>query len=774
MRHPAIIFTIFYVLSFYGWLYIWKDNQSMSVMGANFFTFITNIIVLIWFFQTYRVIKHKQRYFWLLLGVAVFFAIFAQRIFGYYHSVLKIPTSFPSWADVFWLFEHFIYLVALVYYLKVMKSKDSMRQFIFHLSIIMVVVTTISWNFLIYPIVSLSFTSNLAAFISVAYPVLDLVLLFATISLFFMAQNKLNKVVLLLITVGFFSQVIADSVYIYLSIQGTYSSGSWTDLLWSFTLLLKGLSALYVQKHAKDKIDNRQLTAAGDSILQGNWIPYISIIVLLALVFFDHSFKINDLDLALILVMSIVIARQITTSKEKDALLRNFQRLSEDLEMKVQQRTEQLNQSLEKITQMAHYDFLTGLPNRILFQDRLKQEIVRAKRNKYQVALMFIDLDRFKYVNDTLGHDAGDLLLRYVSQRLKRIIRESDTAARLGGDEFTVILPEISEQYSGEIAERILLSLAKSFSIHGHDIAVTPSIGISLYPANGVTYEELIKQADTAMYFAKEKGKNNYQFYTTALGHVISKKITMEKELRRAFQNNEFILHYQPQVNLNTNKVIGVEALIRWNHPEKGMIPPSEFIPLAEETGLIVPIGKWILQEACQQIKTWEEGGYPLTVSVNLSPRQFQQDGIEEILINILAQTECNPKLLIFEITESMTMDIQHTIPILKKIRSLGVQISLDDFGTGYSSLSYLDQLPIDKIKIDQSFIQDDKKRDIVKSIISLCHHLGFSILAEGVETKEQNEFLKQQQCEEAQGYYYSKPLSEEGIRELLSKKGGL
>ncbi len=423
-------------------------------------------------------------------------------------------------------------------------------------------------------------------------------------------------------------------------------------------------------------------------------------------------------------------------------------------------------QAEEIIKHMAYHDTLTGLPNRNLFYDRLIQALKQAKRNHSMFAVLFLDLDRFKVINDSLGHTFGDLLLHSVGERLQKCIREIDTIARQGGDEFTALLIDIDHEGVTLVANRILDSLSQPFILQDQEITITPSIGISLYPSDGEDVETLIKHADTAMYRAKEQGRNNFQLYIQGMSTQLSNRLEMENSLRKALTRNEFILYYQPQFQIDTGEMVGMEALIRWNHPTQGFIPPSEFIPLAEETGLIIPIGEWVLQTACQQNKSWQQAGFPpVRVSVNISAQQFKQPQLVEIVERILGETKLNPQYLELEITENISMsDVHLTTTTLDRLKKLGIKISIDDFGTGYSSLGYLKRFPIDTIKIDQSFVRDihadADDAAIVRAIMAMAHSLELNVIAEGVETMEQLNFLEQQNCDEAQGYLFMKPLS--------------
>ena len=427
---------------------------------------------------------------------------------------------------------------------------------------------------------------------------------------------------------------------------------------------------------------------------------------------------------------------------------------------------------------LVQYDNLTGLANRVLFRERLNRALIRADRNKKLVALMFIDLDRFKNINDTLGHDAGDQLLIEVGKRLINCTREGDTIARLGGDEFTIILEDVRSMNSvAVVARKIIDAMVAPFGIGGHELYITPSIGITMYPLDDTNEHNLLKNADTAMYRAKEQGRNGFQFYTRGMNTRSLDQLELEAKLRRALENDELVVHYQPKFDIGTNTIIGAEALIRWNHPDMGMVSPVKFIPLAEETGLIVPIGEWVLQTACRQNVIWQKQGYPpFRMAVNLSARQFKQSDIAMSIFESIIESDLLPQFLEVEITESMLMDDAEISNItLKEIKEHGVHVAIDDFGTGYSSLSYLKRFHIDTLKIDQSFVRDITEdaddAAIAKTIIALGHNLRLNVIAEGVETKEQLDFLYANGCNEAQGYFFSRPLPADEFTKLLQEQ---
>ncbi|MEH6995099.1 EAL domain-containing protein [Neobacillus drentensis] len=433
----------------------------------------------------------------------------------------------------------------------------------------------------------------------------------------------------------------------------------------------------------------------------------------------------------------------------------------------------QRKKSEQTIKFMAYYDSLTGLPNRNQFRNHLN-EVLRHQQEMMH-AVLFLDLDRFKIINDTKGHSVGDIILKKVAGRLEKAVQNEGLVSRQGGDEFIIVLKDVDKENTSHVAKRILNEFSNPFEVNCEEFYVTPSIGISIYPTDGSDEETLIKNADTAMYQAKERGKNNYQFYSNNLDDVSTWKMKLENWLRRAMEQNQMTLHYQPQLDLRTGEIVGVEALIRWNYPEYGYIAPSEFIPLAEETGLIVPLGKWILQEACERRKAWKDAGFSdFPIAVNVSVRQFQDEHFIPFISDMLEQIGLEANYLELEITESLMQNLENSTIILNQLKDLGVLLAVDDFGTGYSSLSYLKHLPIDKIKIDKSFVDDiiyhSNQGMMVKTIIDMGMNLKFGVIAEGIETEEQVKFLTRNACQIGQGYYYSKPLSAEKLEEFLVK----
>jgi diguanylate cyclase (GGDEF)-like protein len=440
--------------------------------------------------------------------------------------------------------------------------------------------------------------------------------------------------------------------------------------------------------------------------------------------------------------------------------------------------TESAELAKEQMSHMAGHDYLTGLPNRLLLNDRMAQSIAFAQRHSKKVALVFMDLDHFKHINDSLGHAVGDALLKSVAKRLQACVRRSDTVCRQGGDEFVVLLNEVEDVSDAVVmAEKIIEAMIQPHLVSSHQLNVTFSIGISLYPDDGKDLETVARNADAAMYQAKEKGRNTYQIFTKEMDVRALARQSMERELHRGLEQNRFVLHYQPKINLETGSITGVEALVRIRHSDNQLVYPEHFISIAEDCGLILPIGRWVLHEACRQAQEWLQAGFDIKqIAVNVSPKEFLSQDFFAGVISVLYETGLDPHHLELEITESGLMkDTEKVMGILHALKKLGVRIAIDDFGTGYSSLSYLARFPLDTLKIDQSFVQNlddashDKENAIISAVIAMGESLKHRVVAEGIETKQQLTFLQSKNCTEGQGYYFSRPLAAEDFTALMA-----
>jgi len=470
----------------------------------------------------------------------------------------------------------------------------------------------------------------------------------------------------------------------------------------------------------------------------------------------------------------------LTALRASSGKLRGFSKISRDLTARNDAEINliHVNKQMARFARSAEHDPLTGLPNRLLLNDRINQAIALARRNSGMVAILFLDLDGFKKINDSLGHSMGDKLLQSVAGRLLASVRSPDTVSRNGGDEFILVLQEILQRNQAAItARRVLKAVGAVHRLGEHDLHVTASIGVSMYPEDGRDAKSLIKNADSAMYCAKTSGRNSFQLFTTKMNVDAFERQSIEEELRQALENHEFVVHYQPKVNLKTGSVVGAEALVRWAHPRRGTLPPGKFIPVAEETGLILPIGAWVLREACLQAMSWKDVGLPVgTMAVNISTIQLEDEDFLADLRSVIAEIGIDPRSLELEVTESVLMkNADVATSLLKAVRDLGIKVAIDDFGTGYSSLSYLRQFPLDALKIDQSFLRrvhaGPDNSVIVSAIIGMGQKIGLRVIAEGVETSEELAFLRANNCDEAQGYYFGRPTPAGDFAKILTEQ---
>ena len=773
-KKVLIYYTVFHTLGYYVWLYLWPKDQAVKTMGEYIFLIAAPLTSAIILFFVFKNIKSNDKFIWLLLSLGIFSHVMAGLTSSYDEYFLHKEVPFSGWPDFFHILQIGFYLLAFIYKFQTKGENLHLVKLIFDTCIIMTVAITFSWHFIIDDILAQISFSSLT---TVGYPIGDLVILFGAISFYLGSENFFSFRVSFFLLSSLFIQVIADSAFLYLSLTNIPFSEDLFHPLWSLALLLMGIAGTQA---VDDGNNDRQpvphknkIHSLKESITLPLLLPYISVILLFMVMIFQHK-ESKGLIIGSAVAILLVILRHVFTSLENQTLLSKYHALTEELELKIGERTEELsskNQQLlsavRKMKHMAYHDVLSGLPNRRMFLERLIAAMEEAKRNHYKLAVIFIDLDRFKNINDTLGHEFGDLLIKHVSKQMAQSIRKFDTISRQGGDEFTILLNRIrAEEDIIPLIERVRSIVAKPIMISGQELHVSMSIGIAFYPNDGKDTEELMKNADMAMYRAKEEGRDNYKFFSIDMNKAISRKMALENGLRKALKNDEFVLYYQPQVSLATGEIVGVETLIRWNSMEAGMVSPNHFIPVAEESGLIIPIGEWVLYQACLQGKAWHDAGHEhLKIAVNLSPVQFLHDNLIGMVIEALRKTGFNPNYLEVEITEGVAFtDAEAAIKKMQALRDLGVRISIDDFGTGYSSLIYLKRFPINTLKIPKPFNQDiisnHKDKAFVETIISLAHSLELSVIAEGIETKEQLLYLKELDCDVVQGDFYSKPLT--------------
>jgi diguanylate cyclase (GGDEF)-like protein len=749
------LFLTIYVFVIFIWTYLSKGNQEVFHFGSNLLSIGAYVLALYWILGTYRTIKEKQRYFWLLLAIGIF-CVLLSKIYPLYFFLQNgfIPRS-PIEENVR-VVGYLFFFIGFIYQMKLVRNTLPMLQYMLNIVTVIVTVNTMSWFFIVNPMLENNpDSSHRVFFISSIYHVLNISLVFAAVWLLFAIKNRGS---LYLVTVGFLIQVVGDFFYI----NQLHQLGVWLHMLWPLSALIMGYAS-------NDARDNPWVPKSIKKVeYNQNVFSFISTAFLLIFTYFDQS---KELLNGFYLTVLLLLLQQVLTAignKQTLAKLKQLAYASGEFQKKKQRTNRdsgynEVDLLLENIDRLAHFDPLTELPNRNLFHKYIEQMLASAKERITNFSIFYIDIDRFKYVNDSLGHDGGDLLLKEVAKRFKMTVNEEVFVARIGGDEFAILVDNMDEEQLRQIATKILQSFETAFTIKGHKLCMSPSIGISTFPAHGRTMNDLLKNADAAMYKAKEEGKNGYQFFNEQLNESLTKSVLVEDRLRTAIEDGALSLHYQPQVDLETEKLIGLEALLRWNDRVLGSVSPVDFIPVAEETGLIEPIGHWVLKSACQQLKHWQQAGLTdVTVAVNVSIRQFQNPNFINNVVEVLQETELSPEYLKIEITESILQDIKKTQKVLEELQKIGIEIAIDDFGTGYSSLSYLKDLPVNCLKIDKSFIDElsvNPGGPIVKTIINMGLNMNISVIAEGIESTEHFAFLRKNKCFAGQGYLFSKPL---------------
>lgn len=740
-RWPATFYLIAILVLYYTWIFIFNDNESLRLYGAGGISIIAGTISSVLLFNASRNKSDMQRGFWFLLGIGTIFYVLCY-ITWFYYQIVGVTTFYTVTTSVLWLVAYFFFFIALFYKTKTIRASVSNGTYIFNIIVFMTCAATLCIHYLIKP-TYLNNHSLVTSSISILYPLSSLCILFAITNLYYLSKYSKEKRFLLYIVLGFSFQLLADTIFMFQKVTIGYTPGGYIDPIWLLSISIIGI----VSHNAPVRIAEYTWEITCDYESRVNVFPYVTVIFLFIIVMFSNQWNFNMLSIGLSVVFPLIIGRQLYVMKKNANLTNEF-------------------------AHWAYHDSLTNLFNRTGFMKDLVPIMSEAKDMNKKVSLLLIDLDRFKNINDTLGHYIGDCLLIEVSKRLKNVLGKYDRLYRLGGDEFVIIHPGATKESCRLIGEEIIRKLNTPFKIDDYEIAITPSIGISVYPENGDNSELLLKHADAAMYLAKGNGKNNYQFYNSNWNEIVLRKIQIENEIRKALDLGQFSLFYQPKVNLNSKKMFGMEALIRWEHPELGPISPIEFIPIAEETGQIVALGEWVLKTACKQNKAWQKAGFPmLCVSVNVSVRQLQHGDFVETVRKVLQETGLNPRHLELEITESVMQDIKETTAVLNDLKSLGIWTALDDFGKGYSSLHILKELPIDTIKIDKSFVDDvgnPRSASMIKSIIDIALNLNLHVIAEGIEDEFQSKILIDNKCGFGQGYLFSKPINSKEFEKLL------
>ncbi|HEX6291050.1 MAG TPA: bifunctional diguanylate cyclase/phosphodiesterase [Herpetosiphonaceae bacterium] len=710
---------------------------------------------------------------WYLFLLAQILTSLGNAAWTYYELVLGIESPFPSLADALYLVGY-LSLIAGMLLLVHRRMRREDRGSVIDATIVAVSIGILGWVYLMEPYTRNPALTLAEQFVSMAYPLLDICLVAIIVNLLLSPGPHPRSYIFL--AWSFSLILLTDVVYAIMQLNRTYATGSIVDFGWLLAYVGFGVAALHPSMHSlaepaptpKVKITRQRFVLLAAASLLGPtvlaveiargrpiWVPVIvggsAVLFLLALARMHN----------LVQILKATMEQLETTLSSLKIAVQNYQQVE------------------ALLSHQAFHDSLTNLPNRALFKDRLQRALAHTQRHQQSLAVLFLDLDEFKYINDRFGHKTGDALLIMMSERLQASLRAEDTAARLGGDEFTVLLEELPDIHGAVmVAERIIGELDKPFVVGDQTFFVTASIGITWSATGQEHADELLRQADVAMYRAKSLGKARYALYDPEMNARALERLDFEAELRRAIEAHEFHLCYQPKVDLATGQIVGVEALTRWQHPQRGTIPPGIFIPLAEETRLILPLGRWVLEQACHQARIWHDlrpAGPPLTISVNLSACQFQHPALVAEIDQILRATALPAHLLALEITESMVMEhVDTAIATLRELKELGIQIWIDDFGTGYSSLSYLKCFPVDTLKIDKSFVdglgRSAEDTAIVRAVITLAHTLGMTVIAEGIETFEQATQLRILGCEVGQGYYFARPVPAAEIEALIAE----
>ncbi|WP_282019331.1 putative bifunctional diguanylate cyclase/phosphodiesterase [Planomicrobium okeanokoites] len=745
MLFPITILSLAIAL-FYSWTLTFQGDPWLVTTGTNVLQILAGTLSFIWLYQAYRSADTKHKSFWLLLQLALILYTAGNWIW----LILQFSQGTENstiLSSVVWLSSYLIFLVALIFKTRELSNEFSENSYLFNIAVFIITVASISFHYLINPVLELSGESWLITMTAIIYPVADITILLVVSILYYLIRKNKQQEVLLFLLIGFFIQIAADFLYVYVSYKESYQPGHLVDMLWLLSVLLFGFSGYYSKSDKRNELWKLKSTAND----KGTAFPYVSILILLMLVMHSYQFDFNGLSSGLLIIFIMVLGRQL------QVLLRN-------------------RQLVEQYRYLAYHDQLTDLRNRSSFNEEIEHFL--ADYPTKQMALLLIDLDQFKVVNDTMGHHIGDLVLVKTAERLQAALDPDMLLYRLGGDEFIIVVLDATDEKCEAVANKLLENFNESLDVEEYQINITPSIGISKYPEHGYTPEDLMKSADAAMYVSKENGKNGYSFFNAELSQEKLRKMTIENALKKAVQRDQFILYYQPKVVLGTRKIIGMEALLRWRHPDLGWVSPVEFIPVAEETGQIVAIGEWVLEEACRQNKQWQDAGYPpLNISVNVSVLQFKHGKFLETVERVLDKTGLDTRYLELEITESIMQNIKESKKILVSLQQMGIKISIDDFGTGYSSLNVLQKLPIDTLKIDKSFVDEldiDELNPMVKAIIDLGLNLDMTLVAEGIESENQMNVLIEHGCTIGQGYLFSKPVAPEDFEGLMQIPGML
>ncbi|MBA2287709.1 MAG: EAL domain-containing protein [Ktedonobacteraceae bacterium] len=687
----------------------------------------------------------------MFLGLGILAFVVGQALWSYYELIAH-QFPFPSSADIAYLMAYPLLLLGVLLLPVRHLPRVSRARLAVDGLMMMTAIVTFSWYFVLGPTLLQGTDSLVAKVVGTAYPCFDLLLLFCLLMLLVRNEDRRLNPALLLLSLGLLVIVLVDSLFDYQNLHNSYISGSFISPLWSLGYQCLGLGAFVLQRVSKTLPSAAALPTRSlwRTLLPYTFIPALGLLLLYAWQTPADALLRSGVYIGAALLIGLLLVRQVVALRELHALYTNNTALtSANIQLEVQ----------------ATHDALTGLPNRSLLWSRLDQAMHLAYTDDIPAALLLLDLDRFKEVNDTLGHQVGDMLLQQIGPRLQHCLRPTDLVARLGGDEFAIVLPATEVAEAVQMAYIVLDALDAPFLIEEHALDIGGSIGVALTPQHGCDATTLLRCADVAMYAAK-RSQSGHVLYTSGIDHYTPQKLALVGALRQAIASNELVLHYQPKIALAQGRMVGVEALVRWHHPVHGLIPPDEFIPLAERTGLIAPLTRWVLEHAIRQCRDWEQAGLSLQVAVNLSTRTLYDPQLLSLVTDLLQAAGVAPGQLMLEITEGTLMDDPERVrAVLTRLRDIGVQIAIDDFGTGYSSLGYLKGLPIDEIKIDKTFVLglglDAEAADvaIVQAVVAMARPLGCVVVAEGVESEETGQVLQELGCDLAQGYYFSRPL---------------
>ncbi|UOQ46644.1 bifunctional diguanylate cyclase/phosphodiesterase [Gracilibacillus caseinilyticus] len=690
-----------------------------------------------WIYQAYRQSDQIQRRFWMWIGLSLA-AFVAANLIWLFEILVSGENSFPALSLVAWFAAYSLLLLAVLHKIKLIETDVSTSPFLFNIFIFMIFITVICIHYLFQPVIFYADHSLWLQGIIIALQVCLLVIMFGITTLYYLILFSKQRGAMTFLIAGVFFHILAIMLLVIAEMNQWKAWYDLIDALWLFSLLLIGTSAklTHLQLPTMDwnrfKNEERKVT----------FFPYLSVLVLMLFLLQSYHWEWNALSIGLMIVFIMLVARQLLVMKKNTQLVREYRYL-------------------------AYHDALTGLKNRVSFTEDSK----KLRKKGQPLAVLLMDLDRFKNINDSLGHQAGDQVLLEAAIRLRKVVEGGAEVYRIGGDEFIMLVPHASVEKMKEVSNAILAVFSSSFHLEQYEVSLTPSIGISFYPEDALTEEQLMKHADAAMYQAKRLGKNRYYFFDEVLHRRIMRKLTLEMKLEKAIVEDQFTLVYQPIVRLASDTPVGVEALVRWDHPTMGDVSPTEFIPVAEETGQIHKIGEWVLRKACLEIKQLHEAGYhDLTVAVNVSPKQLERRFVKTVE-NVLEETGLPPQYLELEIIESLMQNIDTSKMILQSLHDLGIGIVIDDFGTGYSSLYLLKELPIDKLKIDKHFIkgvEDKTSLAIVKTMVDIGANLHLKVVAEGIEAEWQRNILHRLYCDYGQGYYYSEPVSLKDLKKYI------